>query len=228
MSFLSSLLAWGNAPFTIAIGVAVAFAILQMTGLLGLVAGGGDHEGDHDVDAHHDVDADHDHDVEQPGFGQHLLAGLGVGKVPLSIIWQTYAVSFGFAGVAANAVYLGQTGALPTTNLAWALPLSALFGYATTRVLARSLARVLADPKQEATSRKQLVGHVGVVISSKIDGEFGEIRVHDKTGHVVRLVCRTRDAGQSIAEGREAIIVDWDRDADRLYVAPLDDEPRPP
>src|SRR4051812_27324183 len=48
VSFLSSLLAWANAPFTVALGVALGFAVLQMTGLLGLFAGGGDHEGDAD------------------------------------------------------------------------------------------------------------------------------------------------------------------------------------
>lgn len=254
MSFLSSLLAWANAPFTVAIGVALVFAAMQMTGLLGLLAGGGDHDGDHEVDADHDLDADadvdgdadadvdgdadgdadadadhdgdHDGDAEDDhaGFGQQLLSGLGVGKVPLSIIWQTYAVSFGFAGIAANTIYVGRSASLPTMNLVWTLPLAALFGYGTTRLLARSLGRVIADPHQEATSRKQLVGHTGVVISSKINDEFGEIRVHDKTGHVVRIVCRTRDAGVAIPEGREVVIVDYDRDADRLYVAALDED----
>ena len=47
------------------------------------------------------------------GLVNQLLAGLGVGKVPLSIIWQTYAVAFGFAGFAANTATLSRTGALP-------------------------------------------------------------------------------------------------------------------
>jgi membrane protein implicated in regulation of membrane protease activity len=248
VSFLSSLLAWANAPFTVALGVALVFALLQMTGLLGLLAGGGDHNGHegHDVDAEHDIDADHDvdaadhdvdadhdaavadHDVDHAGahlgFGQQLLVGLGVGKVPLSIIWQTFAVSFGFAGIAANTVYLGHGGVLPLVTLAWTLPGSALFAYVVTRVLARALGRIIADPRQEATSRKQLVGHTGVVISSKIDGEFGEVRVHDKTGHVVRIICRTREPSRVIAEGREVVIVDYDREGDQLYVAALDEE----
>lgn len=249
MSFLSSLLAWANAPFTVALGVAIVFALLQMTGLLGLLAGGGDHEGDadHEVDADGDADtdvdadadagadADGDHDAEgdaghagHAGMGTQLLAGLGIGKVPLSIIWQTYAVSFGFVGIAANTLYAGQRGALPTTNLLWTLPLSMVLGYLSTRLLARGVGRLISDPKQEATTRKQLVGHTGVVISSKIDGEFGEVRIHDKTGHTLRIVCRTRDATRAIPEGREVVIVDYDREADRLYVAPLDDDDEPP
>jgi membrane protein implicated in regulation of membrane protease activity len=223
----------------VALGVALGFALLQMTGLLGLLAGGGDHDGDadhdvdgggHDADHEADADADHDHDHDQghdadqeesPGLGQQLLAGLGVGRVPLSIIWQTFAVAFGFAGVTANTVYLSYAGALPALTLAWTVPGSAVFAYAVTRVVGRAVGRVVSDPRQEATTRKQLVGHSGVVISSKIDAEFGEVRVKDKTGHTVRIICRTRDE-QPIPEGREVVIVDYDREGDRLYVAPLD------
>jgi membrane protein implicated in regulation of membrane protease activity len=244
--FVSSLLAWANVPFMVALGVAVGFALLQMTGLLGLLAGGGDHDGDadHDVDgghdadadgdADHDADADHDHDQdhdadqdEAHGFGHQLLAGLGVGKVPLSIIWQTYAVAFGFAGFAANTVYLSRTGALPAHNLLWTVPMATVFGYLATRLLSRGVARLVADPQQEATTRKQLVGHSGVVISSRVDGEFGEVRIKDKTGHTLRVICRTRDE-QAIPEGREVVVVDWDREGDRLYVAPLDQDDEPP
>jgi membrane protein implicated in regulation of membrane protease activity len=238
VSFLSSLLAWANVPFTVALGVAVGFALLQMTGLLGLLAGGGDHDGDHDVDADADADAeadadadgdadadndaDHDHDVDDHGVGQQLLGGLGVGRVPLSIIWQTYAAAFGFAGIAANAFYLSRTGGLPLLTLAWTVPGSLLFGYAVTRVLSRAIARVVADPSQEATSRKQLVGHTGVVISSKVNDEFGEVRLRDKTGHVVRIICRVRATDAVIPEGREVVIVDYDAQRDHLFVAPLD------
>ncbi len=245
MSFLSSFLSWANVPFTIALGVALAFALLQMSGLLGLLAGGGDHDGDPDADADadgdgdHEADADHDHDGDDgddgddaehahPGVGQQLLAGLGVGKVPLSIIWQTYAVSFAFAGLAANGLYVGRVGALPPHTLAWTVPGALLFGYLVTRTLGRAVGRVVADPKQEATTRKQLVGHTGVVISSKVSGEFGEVRVKDKTGHVVRIICRTRQDEQAIPEGREVVIVDYDPAGDHLFVAPLDQDDEPP
>lgn len=251
MSFLSSLLAWANAPFTIALGVAVGFALLQMTGLLGMIAGGGDHDGDHDVDADadadadvdgdHDVDADgdadadadHDHDADHDeggdqGVGHAILAGLGVGKAPLSIVWQTYAIAFGLTGIAANTVYMGRAGALPTVTLAWTVPSALLVGYVVTRVFARAIGKLEGDARQEATSRKQLVGHSGVVISSKVSAEFGEVRVRDKTGHVVRIICRTREADTTIPEGREVVIVDYDREGDHLYVAPLDADDEPP
>lgn len=242
VSFLMSLLAWANVPFTAVLCIAVVFALIQMSGLLGLLAGGGDHEGDadHDIDADHDVDADHDidadgdaendadhdHDADQENeqsAGHGLLAGLGVGKVPLSIIWQTYAVAFGLTGIIGNTIYLSYARALPPTTLAWTLPVALVLGYLVTRRLGRVLARVAADPRHEATSRKELVGHTGVVISSRISSEFGEVRLMDKTGHVLRIICRTRDSEPEIAEGREVVIVEYDSSGDHLFVAPLDE-----
>jgi hypothetical protein len=46
VSFLSSLLVWANVPFVVALGVALGFGLLQMTGLLGLLAGHGVREDD--------------------------------------------------------------------------------------------------------------------------------------------------------------------------------------
>jgi membrane protein implicated in regulation of membrane protease activity len=229
MSFFSSLIAWANAPFTVALGVAVLFAMLQVTGMLGLLAGGDDHDGDHDADTGHDVDGDHDADADGDHESEHadalhsLLGALGVGRVPLSILWQTYAIAFALTGLAMNAVYLGRHGALPLVTLAWTLPTAMVTGFVVTRALGRSLGRLLANPEQEATSRRQLVGQAGVVISSKVDGEFGEVRIRDKTGHVVRVICTTRES-TPIPEGREVVVVEYDPARDHILVAPLDDE----
>lgn len=241
-----SLLAWANVPFTAVLSIAVIFALIQMSGLLGLLAGG-DHDGDadhdvdasadHDVDADHDLDHDadadhdHDHDADQDNdqsAGQGFLVGLGVGKVPLSIIWQTYAVAFGLAGIIGNTIYLSYARALPPYTLTWTVPIALVFGYFVTRRLGRVLARVASDPRHEATTRRELVGHTGVVISSKISSEFGEVRLMDKTGHVLRIICRTRESEPTIAEGREVVIVEYEKDGDHLFVAPLDEgaEPR--
>ncbi|MEO5726809.1 MAG: hypothetical protein ABI134_26115, partial [Byssovorax sp.] len=176
--------------------------------------GDGDGDGDHD----HDADQENEHSV-----GHGLLGGLGVGKVPLSIIWQTYAIAFGLTGIIGNTIYLSYARALPPTTLAWTLPVALVLGYLVTRRLGRVLARVASDPRHDATSRKELVGHTGVVISSKISSEFGEVRLMDKTGHTLRIICRTRDSEPTIAEGREVVIVEHDSSGDHLFVAPLDE-----
>jgi hypothetical protein len=96
VSALAFLTSWANSPFAIAIGVVGVFALLQATGLLGLLAGGGKagHDVDHDVDA--DADADHDaggdHDADHDGDGNERslasasLAALRLGTIPLSML----------------------------------------------------------------------------------------------------------------------------------------------
>ena len=110
LSALAYLTSWGNAPFSIAIGVAALFSLLQVTGVLGLIAGGagesdhdvdgggdgagdgggeggGETDADHDVDADHDADADGDHDAdgESRGLAATALEPLGLGKIPYGL-----------------------------------------------------------------------------------------------------------------------------------------------
>jgi membrane protein implicated in regulation of membrane protease activity len=233
---LQSLFVWANLPYAIAFTVAVLFALLQMTGVLSLLAGG-DHEGDHDhdvdadADADHDVDtdADHDGDADVDGDGDHdlgdkILIDLGVGRIPFSLIWQTFAMAFGVGGLAVNALYIGRGGVLAPGTLAWTVPIALLFAYGATRAVSRLLGRVIASPDQDATSRQGLVGTTGVVISTRVNDEFGEVRVKDRTGHFVHLVCRTREGEPPILAGREIVIVEYNPDNGRLLVAPLDDD----
>src|SRR4051812_19990507 len=114
MGFLESLIAWANLPFTAAIATVLTFALLQASGLLGLVAGDADHDADTDLEADadadgdldadgdvdHDVDSDHDvDDVDAKSAVWGLLATVGVGRLPTSIIWQTFAMTFGMTGI---------------------------------------------------------------------------------------------------------------------------------
>ncbi len=237
MTLLDALLSWATLPYLIALGVAVLFAALQLSGVLGLLAGG-DHDGDADADgdadgdasADHDGDADGDHDADDAAgaslasHGFSVGADLGVGRVPLSILWQTYALAFAFAGLAANIAVWSARRALPLSTLAWSVPFSLAFGYAVTRLVGRVVGRAVSDPALEVTSRAGLVGKVGVVISSKVDGEFGEVRIPVRTGHVVRVTALVHENEPPIEEQREVVVVEYDRARDRLYVAPL--EPR--
>ena len=77
------LIAWANAPFAVAAGVALLFTLLQVTGVLGLIAGGGDHDGDAEGgDAHdasgggHEGDASAGDDARHRGLQQRGGPGL--------------------------------------------------------------------------------------------------------------------------------------------------------
>jgi membrane protein implicated in regulation of membrane protease activity len=222
--FWSSLFAWGNVPYVVAMGAAVGFALLQLTGILGALAGDGDGDahGDMDADADGDVDTDADADGDSDGDGAHgglahaLLVGVGVGKAPLFVLGETFAIVFAIAGIAMNVPY--AKGGAPAYTLLWTLPLALVVAFVATRLLASALGRLLVGAG-EASSRAELVGLSGVVISSRVDREFGEVRLRDKNGHVVRVVCRS-ESGE-IGEGREVVVVDEDARDHRLVVTPL-------
>ncbi len=226
MSALGFVTAWANAPFATAAGLAAIFALLQVTGVLGLLAAGdGDAEHDADGDVDHDADADHDADGDGDarGLGSAALSGLGLGRVPLSIIWQTYALAFAMAGYAVNLRYLGRDEPPPVVTLAWSVPIGLVVGYVVVALLARILGPVLSSKDQEATTRANLVGQIGVVISSRVDHDFGEVRIRDKTGHDVRVICRLpRERATAVKEHANVVVVDCDDRGD-LFVEPLDD-----
>ncbi len=236
MAFLRFLVAWANVPFAIAAGIAILFALLQASGVLGLLAGdheaeaGGDAEAGHDVDGGHDADADHDADAEHdadesPGMRDFVTSSLGFGKIPFSLIWQTYAIVFAATGLALNAhTYWGREPS--TASLAWTLPIALVAGWSVVALLARFLGPVFASEHERATSRAELVGQTGVVISSKVTADFGEVRIRDKTGHDLRVVCKLADGAAAPREHQRVVVVEYARERGELLVAPLeDDEP---
>ncbi len=230
-SVLAFLFAWANAPFAVAAGITAVFALLQVTGVLGLIAGsgdGGDHDVDHEVDADADADhdVDHDHDGDDGGedrsWAATALSPLGFGRIPLSVIWQTFALVFAATGLALNMRFLGAGGP-PAYSLAWTVPFAILDGYLGVAVVAKFLGPVLSSEGQEATSRAGLVGQTGVVISSKVDGDFGEVRIRDKTGHDLRVVCKLAKGAKYIPmERHTVVVVDYDEGKGELFVEPLD------
>lgn len=232
MSLWSFLCAWGNLPFGVAFGIAVVFAALSWSGALSVLAGGGDaDESDGDADGDEadgdDESDDSDEEADDRGLFALALAPLGKGKLPSSLLWQSFAVIFAVTGYAANARYLREA-IVPLRSLLWTLPLSLLVAYACVALLARVLGPVFSSEAAEATSRKDLVGELGVVISTRVTAEFGEVRFRDKSGHDVRLVCALDHGSRVPREGEQVVVVGLDPHRDRVLVAPLEDDPDEP
>ena len=239
MSAIVFLTTWANSPFAVAIGAVGVFALLQATGVLGLIAGGGEseHDLDHDASVDHDAEvggdadahADGGHDGDHDGSAERSLAAaafeaLGVGTLPLSILWQSFALAFGAAGFAINLHDIARPGGPPVVSLLWTIPSAFAFGCVAVATLNKVLGPVLSSKAQEATSRAQLVGQIGVVISSKVDHEFGEVRIRDKSGHDLRVVCKlAKEAQGAPTEHQSVVVVDCDEKGG-LLVAPFDDD----
>lgn len=150
-----------------------------------------------------------------------LLHGVGVGRIPVSLVWQTFAVVFGFTGLALNSHWASAVP--PVVSLSWTVPSAMVVAYAATAGLARLLGPVLSSKDSEATSRRDLVGCLGVVISSEVTPSFGEVRIKDKTGHDLRVVVKLASGSAPALEKSNVVVVDYDRDTECLFVAPLDE-----
>ena len=207
----------------------------------------GDADG-HDADADDadadDADADDadgdDADGDEPGDGaarsgavQHsqiharaiaaprASGALGGGKLPLSVRGPISLVLVGITGLAVNAFFFAETAAVPLVSLAWTGPLALGAAVLGGRVLGRALAPILDDRASQATSRKDLVGCFGTVISSAVRPDFGEVRFRDRSGHQLRLVVKLAPDALPLEEGDEAVVVDLDATGTPL-VARLD------
>ncbi|MGC4119334.1 MAG: DUF1449 family protein [Myxococcales bacterium] len=177
-----------------------------------------DGEGEAESDAHADGhDAGHIGHASSP-LGA-LASALGVGKVPLGVIWQTVFTLFGLIGITATTLVHVFTGSLSAGWLAVTFPLAAVLGTVSSGFLVRLVARLVPSSSGEASRRRDLVGCTGVVISSKVDAEFGEVRLTDPQGRTLRLICRVHPRAPPIPEGSEVVVTDIEEGKQWLYVA---------
>lgn len=237
MSVVQFFLSGANLPFVFVLGVSVLFVLVQWSGVLSLL--GGDAEADADGDAEVDVDGDVDADADGDADGDADADADGDAdgddadgddaeadatpafKLPLTVRGPIAGAVFALTGLALNAALFADAASLPWLTLAWTLPSGAVLGWATSRGITRLLAPILDDRRAEAPGRKSLVGRIGKVISSGVSKDFGEVRIHDASGHQLRVIVRLADGSQPPKEGDEIVVVDVDEKG-TPHVAPLD------
>jgi membrane protein implicated in regulation of membrane protease activity len=185
---------------------------------------------DHDVDLQHDVDLDHsadldhdaavehsvDHDVDHGADGGHegapgtlaLLAYLGVGKVPLTVLMVLITGTIGLAGWVLNSVVQTVFGGYPGIFFAAVLPLSLVGSGVLTARVARIIGNALPPISTTATRSEALVGIQGTVISPFVDARYGMVHVRDRGGTLISVFA-TCD-GEPICRGEKVVLVRYD------------------
>ena len=162
--------------YIIPLGLSIGWLGLNM--VFGLGHGGG-HDIHHDVgggghDLHHDAGHDIHHDAGEHSLGHEAISVIGLGQVPVVLWFQILFLIWGLSGL-----LLSGLGELWSVLLA--LPLTLVL----TAVLSRLLYRIMPGRIETSLpSTEERRGMSGVVVTSKLDEQFGEIRLDTKQGPV--------------------------------------------
>ena len=211
VSFLGFLNNWWNLPFLVMLGLVGVFFLLQLVGIAAHGDSDVDADGDADADADHDVDhdADRDHDGDQDARRRRLWAGVmsffGVGRVPFMVVWVTFFIFAGFAGLDLEPRHR-RRGATIRRGRSWRRwPIALVVGAIGVRLFSRLAARFVDVGGRGSARKHELCGKVGVVASATVDDKFGEIRVRDDAGNEMLVhgrICRRRGAAQARRQAR--------------------------
>jgi hypothetical protein len=219
---------WWNLPFLVMLGLVGVFFVMQLIGLA--AHDDADLDGDADADGDADHDADHDADGDGHaadfGFWHGVTSFFGIGRVPFMVVWVTFFIFAGFAGLTFNRVVAAR-GPYPTWAFALALVVAAVIGAAGVRLFSRLAGRFVDVGGRGSVRKHELCGRVGVVASATVDDRFGEVRVHDDAGNELLVHGRLAAGEAALARGTRLVLIDYDPGKELFWVAALPELDKP-
>jgi len=227
VAFLGFLNNWWNLPFLVMLGLVGVFFLLQLVGIAAHGDSDVDADGDADADADHDVDhdaegGDHDGDGDGDHDGDGMWAGVlsffGIGRVPFMVVWVTFFIFAGFAGLTWNRV-IAARGDYPTWAFVVALAIAIVAGAIGVRLFSRLAARFVDVGGRGSVKKHELCGKVGVVASATIDDKFGEVRVRDDAGNELLVHGKLQHGDAPLKRGDQIVLVDYDEKSELFWVS---------
>lgn len=221
MGLLSFLANWWNVPYLVLLGLVGVFFVLQAIGLV--AHSDAEADADHDVDAEGDADADHDADAEgEVGLWHDVASFFGFGRVPFMVVWATFFIFAGFAGLSWNKLW--STGRdYPTWAFFVSLVVAFVAGAFGARLFARLAGRLVDVGGRGAARKHELQGKLGVVASAVLDDKFGEIRVRDAHGNELLVHARIVAGEPNLKRGDKLVVIDYDAATELFTVAAAPD-----
>lgn len=210
-----------NLPFTIALGVMAALAVIEG---LGLILGaslsnlmdsvlpdfdldGPDLDLDVDADLDVDVDAHVDADLEPGHSGPvEVLTWLRIGQVPFLVWLATFLTAFGLFGLLIQTLAHSLWGDWLVTWIA--VPLAFLGMLPFARGTVALLARVLPKDETTAVSEKTFVGRVAVItLGTASPGSPAQAKLRDEYGQSHYVMVEPSDEYESFISGTSVLLV---------------------
>lgn len=140
------------------------------------------------------------------GFTRGLFEFFYLTDVPVAIVGSTFV--FGYWGSSLILNHLFNPTQSFFGSLIWMIP-SVIVGLAFMRIAVKPMARILAKTGPEDNSRSEMIGVVGLVVTSSVTESFGQIEIKPEGEPEVVYNARTAN-GQKLAKGDAAKIVSYD------------------
>lgn len=191
-----------NLPFSVALAVMLALALLEGVGmLLGAGISGFVDSLLPDIDI--DVDLP---DVQSPGVVSQILGWLYVGKIPFLVVFIVLLTSFGIIGLILQSLAESLFGGLMPALLA--APAALLLALPVSRLSAAGVARVMPRDETEAVSAKSFVGRVAVITTGTArQGSAAQARLSDQYGQTHYVMVEPDSAERELPSGSEVLLV---------------------
>jgi hypothetical protein len=184
-------------PFTVAIGLLLALAVLEAASL---VVG---------VSMSHwlDMAVDHpDHPDHPDGPVNAALGWLHIGKVPLLALLVIFLTAFAILGIAGQFLAKAVLGGFLPTPIV--VPIAAVLGILAVRVFGRALGRLVPRDESTAISDTSLVGRIGtVVIGTASAGRPAEARLTDEHGNSHYVMVEPDGPDETLEAGASVLLV---------------------
>lgn len=198
-----------NLPFTVALGLMLVLALLQIVGVGDFF----DADVDLDLDVEPDLDA-----AGAAGIGGALTTLLGIGKVPF-FVWLVVFL-FLFAGIGFGIQELADSLLGAPFDALVAAVLALIGTVPVTSVMVRPLGRIMPKDETSAVGLDSLVGRRGVISTGRATrGSPARAKVRDRHGHAHHVMVEPHEDSSEIHEGDEVLLVR--REGQTFYGSPV-------
>jgi ABC-type nickel/cobalt efflux system permease component RcnA len=194
-----------------------------------------DHDADVDQDMDHDADAggktiDYAHGPSQGHDGDAVVQGsafwkiallLGVGRVPISIMFMALCFSWGIIGLGSN-IILSKLIASPIFFFLPSLAAAIVLSFAFTSASSRVISKIIPKTTTFSTRESDLVGKIGTSLY-KINDKSGTVRAENEYGAQQQYSAYSLK-GDEIPGSTRVLLVKYDKDRGAFAVERLPEE----